>query len=104
MIVSHEKLETSIDKRCKVTFGYYKFWRASLNDGLYYANGALLLPVTNNERHVADMYDINIAYSFTGNITVQLISTYAKRGKFLIQSTQTPGNIYYAGLRTNILF
>jgi hypothetical protein len=104
MIALHGKLETSLSKKFKVTLGYYKFWRESLNDGVYYANGTLLLPKSNAGLHVADMYDVNISYAPSSNITFQFISTYAKRSAFLEQQSSTFGDIYYAGIRINILF
>jgi hypothetical protein len=104
MVALHGKLEASISKRFKVTLGYYKFWREWSNDGVYYANGTLLLPKSNAGLHVADMYDVNISYAPSSNITLQFISTYANRSAFLEQQPLTSGDIYYAGIRSNILF
>lgn len=104
MIVVHEKLETTVTQRLKLTLGYYNFWRKSKNDGLYYANGTLLLPASNHERNLSEMFDLNLSFAVNTNLFFQLISAYARRSKFLKQQTFDTGDISYIGVRSNLFF
>lgn len=104
IMVIHEKLETTLSPKLKLTLGYYNYWRESSNDGVYFANGSLLFSTSNKEKKLAEMYDLNLSFAANDKISVQLISSYAKRAGFLKLHPLSTGNIFCIGIKTNIFF
>jgi len=104
IMVIHEKLETTLTPKLKLTLGYYNYWRESNSDGVYFANGSLLFSSSNREKKLAEMYDLNLSFTANDHFSVQLISSHARRAGFLKLHPVSTGNISYTGIRTNIFF
>lgn len=104
MIVVHEKLEIPFNTRLALALGYYKFWRESISDGVYLANGLLLFPSSNSARHVSDMYDLKLSYTPVTNMSISLFAAYDKRGQYLLQQPNTLGDSRYLAARVEFAF
>ena len=102
IMLVHPKGDIQLHPHIKLTGGYYQFWRQSLQDGIYAANGTFLLPSDNQKRRVGSMYDVAVYYSPNTHLSVQFICSYYNRGAFLQNQPLTKSNIQYAGLRTTL--
>ncbi|WP_162903108.1 alginate export family protein [Taibaiella koreensis] len=102
LIVIHPKVELRITMQIILTVNYYRFWRESLQDGLYAVNGAFLLPAADAGKHVGDMYDLFTQYQAGKHVSFQFISAYYRRGSYLRGNSDTKSDILYFGLRTAI--
>jgi hypothetical protein len=100
----HAKVDIEPAKKLKVTAGYYSFWRQSTADGLYAANGLLLVDPSSDRRRVGSMFDFVALYAFNGHFSARAIATYYKREPFLQLDPTTPHDIKYLGISTTARF
>ena len=102
LFLIHSKIEVEPVKKVKLTAGYYVFWRQSIMDGIYGANGSLLLTSGNGQRRVGSMIDIFALYTYNTHLSLLGVVGYYKRGPFLQQDAGTPHDIRYLGIAATL--
>ncbi|MGI4865110.1 MAG: alginate export family protein [Janthinobacterium lividum] len=95
----HPKAEFNFSPKLKIVSGYYKFWRQTLNDGIYAPSGAFLLPANNAGYLIGNMYDVLLNYYYSPFANVQVVVTYFDRGSYLLDNPALSDDIYYAGIK-----
>ena len=98
MALIHFKIEVQPAKKVKLTTDYFTFWRQSVADGLYAANGSFLVAPGSNQYRVGSLIDIAALYTFSNHFSIRGIVAYFKRGPFLEQEPTTPHDIRYLGI------
>jgi hypothetical protein len=98
----HGKIEIEPIRKVKLTTGYYTFWRQSIVDALYAANGSFLLASSSDQRRVGSMIDVVALYAYNTHLSFRAIVTYYKRGPFLKQENETPHDIRYLGITATL--
>src|SRR5258705_5586272 len=102
LFLMHFKIEVELAKKVKLTSGYYTFWRQSIADGFYAANGSLLVAPARDQRRVGSMTDILVLHACNLHFSLTGIVTYFKRGPFLEQELTTPHDIRYLGITATL--
>ena len=102
LFLVHFKIEVEPAKKLKLTSGYYTFWRQSIADGLYAANGSLLVAPARDQRRIGSMTDIVVLYACSSHFSLTGIVTFLKRGPFLEQEPTTPHDIRYLGITATL--
>jgi len=102
MALIHFKIEVQPAKKVKLTTDYFTFWRQSVADGLYAANGSFLVAPGSDQHRVGFLIDIVALYTFSNHFNIRGIVAYFKRGPFLEQEPTTPHDIRYLGITATL--
>ncbi|WP_226163687.1 alginate export family protein [Hymenobacter terricola] len=102
VLVAHPRADVNLAPQIRLLTGYYRFWRTSLQDGVYVPNGVLLLPAVATGRFIGEMYDVILAYNPTPVLTMQATGVYFRRGPYLLNQPALTTDIYYGGLRVTV--
>ena len=103
LILFHPKCDLELSSKLFLSLSYYRFWRFKRQDALYSTPGSFLFGAENTSRYVGWMGDAVGRYNFNSNLNFSLITSYYKRGDFLLQTPITKGNIFYFGLKANFI-
>src|SRR5258706_5040581 len=71
ILIIHGKIEIQPTKKVKLTTDYFTFWRQSIADGLYAANGPFLLSPSSDQRRVGSIMDILVLYTFNSHFSLR---------------------------------
>jgi hypothetical protein len=102
VLLLHPKAEAAFTPQLRVVAGYYRFWRQSTQDGVYAPNGAYLLPALSQERAIGQMVDAVVSYAPSAAGTLQLTTSYFKRGPYLLGQPTLKSDIVFTGLRATL--
>lgn len=93
----HLKSGLDLSNKINLMGDHYRFWRQSINDGIYGPSGTTLLHSTNNERRVGGMYDLICTYTYNRHFSFKYTTAYYKRGPFLEKLPSNLHDIFYSG-------